>query len=121
MFLIEIGRYSICTWGCMGITREQNLLHFIFGGRGFKEEVVSLCETWFDFLEEEGLGCGVKMGGIEQMVCDTFFNGICAGMMAFYNACRGLEFKDCRFLFEFVMEVMVVDSNFLIHVDVMCS
>merc|ERR1711978_45303 len=92
----------------MGISREQNLLHFIFGGRGFKEEVVSLCETWFDFLKEEGLGCGVKMGGIEQMVCDTFFNGICAGMMAFYNACWGLEFKDCRFLFEFVMEVVVV-------------
>ena len=46
MFLIEICRYSICTWGCMGITREQNLLHFIFGGRGFKEEVVSLCETF---------------------------------------------------------------------------
>ena len=76
----------------MGITREQNLLHFIFGGRGFKEEVVSLCETWFDFLEEEGLGCRVKISGIEQMVCYTFFNSICTGMVAFYNACGGLEF-----------------------------
>ena len=92
MFLIEIGCYPICTRGCMGITREQNLLHFIFGGRGFKEEVVGLCETWFDFLEEEGLGCRVKISGIEQMVCYTFFNSICTGMVAFYNACGGLEF-----------------------------
>ena len=120
-YLVEEAWDPIIPWGSMQVGRYYSCFNIFHCWSCLEGDIVCICEAWYNFLKKLLLSKGIQASILQEQVLYLGFKEIRTFLMTFNYTIWGLQFQDCRFSDELLVDLMVVDCHFFTLLKLGCS